>query len=72
MQETSRSVFKFSCPNVVDRQCFWTKMDYELRTPSAMGLALTIPRIPMLTRGYSNARDCSEGNIHKLANICSS
>ncbi len=67
---TSTSVLKFYCIDGPVLQCSWTKVDYELPVPSAKGLALMIPQLPMALKGYPNARHCPEGNkktfIHKL------
>ncbi len=61
INEDSRSVLKFHCYDIVDQHCSWTAVDYELKAPSAKGLALIMPLIPMSSREYSFARDCTKG-----------
>ncbi len=56
--EASKSVFKLTCLDTVYVECSWTKVDYELKIPTAMGVAIVMPEIPMVHRGYSNARNC--------------
>ncbi len=59
--EAGRSLFKFSCSDLENLQCSWTKIDYELKAPSTNGLAIMIPSIPMVTRGYQDAKHCAKG-----------
>ncbi len=61
----SQSVLKFHCSNIDDIQCFWTKLDVELKSPSAMGLALVMPQKPMVPMQYPEAAECSEGKLKK-------
>ena len=66
IQDMSQSVYRFSCPDSIDNDgCVWNTLDYELKRPSAMGLSLVLPQVPMVTRGYANARDCYQGNTSK-------
>ncbi len=57
----SQKVYKLFCSAVESKQCSWTKVDYELKIPTTMGLALAFPSLPMVTRGFSNDRDCLTG-----------
>ncbi len=46
----SSAIFKIHCQQ--DLQCMWSKVEQELKMPSAKGLALMLPPIPMANRGY--------------------
>ncbi len=62
---TSRSVFILSCQSLDDilQDCSWTKADFELKSSSAKGLALSLPRISMaIPMKDPNLIECSEGN----------
>ncbi len=59
--EASSFVFRFSCSDIANRQCHWTKVEFELQMPSTKGLALVVPQAPMVLISYSNARDCTQG-----------
>ncbi len=63
--DKSNLVLRFHCSGKGGHQCFWTKVDLELKAPSAMGLALAMPDIPMLSRKYSDARECREGTVQQ-------
>ncbi len=56
--DVGRSVFKLSCTDIVELQCVWKKLDYELKVPSMWGLALTMPDAPMVTRRFED-KNCS-------------
>ncbi len=58
---SSSGVLKFYCTDGLVQQCSWTKVDYELAVPTATGLALMMPQLPMPHREYPNAKDCPEG-----------
>ena len=66
--DISSSVFQLVCSDI--DQCTWTKMDYELKAPTKMGLALTMPQISMALRGFPNARDCLNGTLYILLLSC--
>ncbi len=57
----SRMVLKLQCmlEQDLDLDCSWTKLDYELKAPSSLGLVLTIPQVPMVPREFTNAIDCA-------------
>ncbi len=59
----SQSVLKFTCSNIVDLECSWTKLDYELKPASVTGLTLTMTHIAMVEKGYSSGRECAKGNF---------
>ncbi len=61
--DNSREVFKFSCSDLKAVQCEWYKLDYELRSPSSAGLALLMPRIPFVSIGYLDGRECGQGKL---------
>ncbi len=59
----SSYVFKLSCsgicnPDLQLDHCSWSKAEYELKTPSSLGLALIMPRIPMVNREFANSTEC--------------
>ncbi len=57
------TVFRIVCLADDIASCFWTKVDYELNTPGAQGLALVImPSRPLVPPGPVNNRDCTKGN----------
>ena len=64
--ERSQSVLKLSCSHGLDDdvsmlQCSWNAItDFELKTPSAKGLALTLPQFPIASS--FDGVDCAEGN----------
>ncbi len=64
IDEDSRSVFVMRCTDVINLQCSWTRLDDKLKMSVSKGLALTLPEVGMIQRGYADARDCVNGNSH--------
>ncbi len=60
----SFSVFQMQCS---DLQCYWSKLDQELRKVSAMGLAFMLPISPLPSRGIPTcAGESSKGKHNKI------
>ncbi len=61
--DNSGLVFRLHCFNLDEAiSCSWAKIEYEIKMPTTMGLALMIPSLPMTFKGFNNARDCDKGN----------
>ncbi len=60
----SQYVFQFSCSlTVAYALCSWSKVGYELKTTSTIGLAFALPSSPMVPRGYPDTQDCGKGRL---------
>ncbi len=64
---SSKSIFKLGCSSLtadLDQDCVWTKVLHELKMPSAMGLAISMPPPPTSasTSSVMSFEDCVDQN----------
>ncbi len=64
VSQISSKVFRLKFHHGAILDCCWTKMEHELKMPSARGLALRMPPNPMVVKEYLNPEDCDIGNYY--------